>query len=1106
MAIPASRVLINDLESKDELYTVLLEELRKSGIKYRKEKNSKASQDKAKSKRIFKTPLHALELTDVLLASGGIVQIPLFVSNACQLILENVDTEGLFRKAGSNKRQQQIKAGLESGIPLGKSHHVIDVANIIKTFFRDLPEALLPCGNVQEALIRCLIGGGNDDKVHKLMMTCLLLPPLTLNTLAYFMQFLHTVSMHADKNKMTTENLALILTPSIMPITESIQQRFNSHVRVLQLLIEHSQQIGLIPEAILGQLKDDIGSNASMLMSNVTDKKKKKRRSGSLTRMFNGFKKMVSAIGSSENLDKTDEKCEHDPTLTIGTPCLSKSAKKRKVTEGNAFSAKKKKEVTSMLPDNHDLLPCTPLVVKEPKKSRLSLGGSKKPSKVVQRLLPSGSIPSIAEGKPMERRWSVVGAPWGRKKHNRNKPPETDSKADGDSGAKTEDEFDSESRRKSLLLAGGRMSPVVSMPCLVSVDPLSTTMNNMNGELVEVTAEDEADGEDFLKIRRSEYEAIKKRMSDIETKLSKEFTALVGREDVLLDNVEDKYRQTLEQTEPIEATCATTDQLAKRLSRELKIRRSGEHKVIRSPSARKIGTIRRRSQEAVRLSRNQSWHIGNGTKDFSAAVANGATVDLSFYTKPGGLRRGRPNTVQTGLKAPDSSTTTATTGADLEPAVRATEKQSTTPLRTSLTTSMGGGNYTDEEKEEKWVNAESYFETHNVTDDNASSVMDTTAEFLTPCKVLMEDYFKTPEQTSRRASLRSASKQQQQNAFCTPTPFVTRIDINTQGIKTPMLPPVVPPRIKTPARTPKLPPRTPGSAVRQPDSASLLKSHITPLQEAQSGRASIARIRSQNAGMVMAKAKLFDGLVTNSGHDSLSGGAPGKRTPIANRRQSAKFRSATVAMPLTVAASEATGGLPRESGVHIRQIQKLRSSSAHHHGSVHRSPRKSTPRKRAFTKSTHGGAINRREKLRQATKGSGTANALGSAGATLSSKALLSSPRIVRRLQENMHEHLSAANVNVVSLSPNIKGNVGSKPALASPKMTTPHIRKQLLRNSPRRILAATPGRDNRMPHGGERFQTPLKATPLSRLAICTAPGFENSPDRTPHTRAANVR
>uniref|UniRef100_A0A182T9Q6 Uncharacterized protein n=1 Tax=Anopheles maculatus TaxID=74869 RepID=A0A182T9Q6_9DIPT len=629
------------------------------------------------------------------------------------------------------------------------------------------------------------------------------------------------------------------------------------------------------------------------------------------------------------------------------------------------------------------------------------------------------------------------------------------------------------------------MSPVVSMPCLVSAEGLSS--------MAEQNDADETDaGDDFLKIRRSEYEAIKKRMSDIESKLSKEMTALVGREDVLLDNVEDKYRQTLEQTEPIEATCATTDQLAKRLSRELKIRRSGEHKVIRSPSARKIGTIRRRSREAVRLSRNQSWHVGNGVRDVPAAPVTTGTVDLSFYPKCGVLKRGRPNTVQSGLKAPDTATTSCheTTAVSM-----ATEKQTTQPPSSPCVaaTSLSGGNYTDEEKEEQWVNAESYFETHNVTDENASSVMDSTSEFLTPCKVLMEDYFKTPDKNARRASLRSASKQQQQqpgSAFCTPTQLVSKIDVNIhQGAaKTPMLPPVVPPRIKTPARTPKLPPRTPSS---------LLKSHITPLQEAQSGRASIARIRSQNAGMVMAKAKLFDGLVTNAGLDVLpaAGGTSSKRTPISNRRQSAKFRTAIVAAaaPPIVTSSDA------ESAAQIRQIQKLRSSSAHYHGCI-RSPRKSTPRKRAFTKSAHGGGINRREKLRQATKGGNAATSM----VGIPSKALLNSPRTIRRLQENVHEHLAAVNVNVVCLSPNLKDMNSSRSVT-----TTPHIRKQLLRNSPRRILAATPGRDNRMPHGGgggERYQTPLKATPLSRFAISTAPGFENSPERTSHPRAANVR
>ncbi|KFB48489.1 AGAP013292-PA-like protein [Anopheles sinensis] len=1081
MAGSTAGVLISDLGNKDELYTIVLSELRQHGIKYRKEKGSKGAHEKAKCKRIFNAPLHTLELTDALLANGGIVQIPLFVSNACQFILDHVDTEGLFRKAGSSKRQQEIKTSVESGKPLGKSHHVIDVANIVKTFFRDLPEPLLPCGNVQEALIRCLLGSSKEQRVHKLLLTCLLLPPLTLNTLAYFMQFLHTVSKHSTQNRMTVENLAIILTPNIMPIAEMVQQRLTSHVTVVQLLIEHSHEIGRIPETILRQLKDDTSSNQSVLVVGGGDKKKKKRRSGSLTRMFNGFKKIVGAIGSSENLDKTDEIGENDPTLPVGTPCLSKSAKKRKVTEGIAFSAKKK----------------------EAKKSRLSLGGSKKPSKMVHRLLPSGSIPSIAEGKPMERRWSVVGAPWGRKKQNRAK---IDDKVDTDAGAKTEDELElSDSAGKSLHAVGGRMSPVVSMPCLTTADesfaPTIPTKKADMSIAVSSTLEthDEADG-GFLKIRRSEYEAIKKRVSDIETRISQEFCHLVGREDVLLDNVEDKYRQTLEQTEPIEATCSTTDQLAKRLSRELKIRASGEHKMIRSPSARKIGTIRRRSREAVRLSRNQSWHIGStsGGRDVQGnSTANGAggagTVDLSFYPKPGVLKRGRPNTVQSGLRAPSESNSEE----KVEP------KKS--PVKV-ITPTMTGGNFTDEEKEEKWVNAESYFDTHNVTVDSSSTVMDSTAEFLTPAKVLLEDYFKTPDTnlSSRRLSLRSSTKQQTP-AFYTPSPFVTRIEVNSPLIKTPMLPPVVPPRTRTtPARTPKLPPRTPISAsLRYPEAVNLLaKAHITPLQEDQSGRASIARIRSQNAGMVMAKAKLFDGLVTNAVHDQQhqnSGSSKRTTATNVNRRQSAKFRSTAVSMPAAIVSPRTgDGSVPRNSSVHVRQVQKLRSTTAHTG-----SPRKSTPRKRAFTKSAHGGGINRREKLRQASRG-----AASSTAAAVSSK-VLSSPRIIRRIQENVQEQLSAASVSAC-LSPNVK-DINSRPTAGAQcnksnfnaSTTTPHIRKQLLRNSPRRILAATPGRDNRLPHG-DRYLTPMKATLMSRFALATeTTGYEQSPERTPQSRAA---
>lgn len=53
--------------------------------------------------------------------------------------------------------------------------------------------------------------------------------------------------------------------------------------------------------------------------------------------MFNGIRKIVGAIGSSENLDESHEY----EMNTERTPCITKT-KKRKVLEASAFSSKKK--------------------------------------------------------------------------------------------------------------------------------------------------------------------------------------------------------------------------------------------------------------------------------------------------------------------------------------------------------------------------------------------------------------------------------------------------------------------------------------------------------------------------------------------------------------------------------------------------------------------------------------------------------------------------------------------------------------------------------------------------------------------------------------------
>ncbi|XP_058813982.1 uncharacterized protein LOC131677908 [Topomyia yanbarensis] len=1018
-----TKLFINDIENKEEIFNVIVNELRGHGIKYRKEKRTRTGQEKIRCKRIFNVPLYTLELTDVILANGGVAQVPLFVSNACQRILEQVNTEGLFRKAGSSKRQQEIKASLETGKPLGKSYHVIDIANILKTFFRDLPEPILPTGNIQEALIRCLLSG--EHKVYDLMITCLLLPPITLNTLAFFMQFLHTVSLHSNSNKMTIENLAIILTPNLMPIAEMIQQRLTSHVKVIQLLIENSHQIGVIPGPVLEKLNDTISGvrqssdqHGTMMAQNMTDKKKKKRRSGSLTRMFHGLKKIVGAIGSSESLDKSDELIDTDTTVSIATPCLNKFNKKRKVADGMPFSAKKKKEVVSSLPDSQEILPYTPIaILKQAKKSRLSLGGNKnKSSKENSRLVPCSSVTSIIDNKPMERRWSVVGAPWARKKPNRNA-----SKDQVQVGNITVEDNESDM---------GGLSPVVSLPNLNTPDvqhgcKLAQALRKplLRGKTLFAdddvgnddvnTKVDDIDEQEFLRIPKSEYEAIKERVSAIETRISQEFGMIISNVETsgsdaidTINRVADKYQEILEHTEPIEASCSSTDQLAKRLSRELKIRRSAEQKVMRSPSARKIGSIRRRSRESVRLSRNQSWHLGPSTKPIITA-----TSDLSFYPKTN-LKRGRPNTVQSGLKHPEVS-----------PVRRGKKSDEESPSYVQ--------NITDEEKQEdKWTCAQRFFN-NSGTSVQSSDTEGTTIEL-----------FKTPESKidSRRAPIRSVDS----STNVTPH-FVTRIDIGE--IRTPMLPPEIPPR-----KTPMLPPKTPGRL-----NTVLLKTHLTPLQELQSGRASIARLRSQNAGMVMAKAKLFDGLITKSTTD--------KTTQLHsqnNRRQSSIF----LQKHNPNISKNSTPPMNVSDKLQLRQLQKVKSSTT-----GGKSPQRSTPRKRACTKSPHGG-INRREKLRLVGKSSAT--------------KVFHSPCVIRNLQDNSKKLLSVNSDISVCFSSN--HNLGN---------TTPHIRKQFLRNSPRRLVKTPDGRENKLFHSSGRQQTPLKATPLSKLTLASSGAVSNADSRT---------
>ncbi|XP_076234803.1 uncharacterized protein LOC143179450 [Calliopsis andreniformis] len=645
-------MLIYDVLHKETVYQSIVSDLRNYGIKYRFKKNMlKAARPegiKYISKKVFKTPLLYQPLDVVNLSSGGIVHVPVFISQAATFLEKHITQEGLFRKAGSQLRQKDLMVRLDNGGTLGEKHHAIDVANCLKTFFRDLPEPLIPYP-FHDLFLHCAML--KTCRVEALLLACILLPPHHLNTLAFFMEFLKKVSLYEKQNKMSIENLAKVVGPNIMPLQEvtitAVQMRLELHLIIVKTLIENAEGIGILPDHITQTISTEtIGSTDNEL--DISDNhsrsksRKKKHRSGSLTRkphlsasnlnlrMFNGLKKMVSKGPMPEDGNTFDNQ-----PIPENSDSNCKSTKKRKVVERTDPSNTKKKRVI----DKTD----------KSKKLRLSLDRfvPKKPKSTDE---DSESYINTFNTYT-ERRWSSASNTCdSERKYRTYSDGSSQLKLilkDNDVSNELHTEYNNmfvdanvnlsdDSDEQVLLMKENEAnvnkchaqlsSSSEELKILDNFDKMQLyptkrrmTLNNFETySHVKVTSMNE-ETEEYVTIPKSEYEEIKNRVSAIESRLSQEFGGVNSEENGSplphsVKKVQTAYEKTLEEAN-IEST-ATTDYLARKLGKELKIRRSGEHKIIRSPSARKIGTLRRRSQERImsnRVKRTASWHISHGS-------------------------------------------------------------------------------------------------------------------------------------------------------------------------------------------------------------------------------------------------------------------------------------------------------------------------------------------------------------------------------------------------------------------------------------------------------------------------------------------------------------
>uniref|UniRef100_A0A8C1YKG8 Rho GTPase activating protein 11A n=1 Tax=Cyprinus carpio TaxID=7962 RepID=A0A8C1YKG8_CYPCA len=260
------------------------------GIKIKNWNKNRTKQTSANTVRVFGVALEGLPHCHVL----DYGDVPCFIADVCTRLLEHLDTEGLFRKSGSVVRVKSLRARLDQGEDCLSTALPLDVAGLLKQFFRELPEPVLT-SDLHSAFLKAQELPTDEERTSATVLLSCVLPDRNLNTLRYFFSFLKSVSQRCAENKMDSSNLSVIFAPNLFhcgdggdKMSSSTEKRLKHQAAAVQRLIDNAQHLGVVPQFLMEKVPVMLGcdagvfspSSVSLEESNAhSDLKKSNRRS-----------------------------------------------------------------------------------------------------------------------------------------------------------------------------------------------------------------------------------------------------------------------------------------------------------------------------------------------------------------------------------------------------------------------------------------------------------------------------------------------------------------------------------------------------------------------------------------------------------------------------------------------------------------------------------------------------------------------------------------------------------------------------------------------------------------------------------------------------------
>uniref|UniRef100_A0A8C2IHN3 Rho GTPase-activating protein 7 n=1 Tax=Cyprinus carpio TaxID=7962 RepID=A0A8C2IHN3_CYPCA len=182
-----------------------------------------------KDRSVFGVPLQVIVQRSGQPLPQSIQQAMRYLRSQC------LDQVGLFRKSGVKSRIQALRqmnesCGAGGGGVNYEGQSAYDVADMLKQYFRDLPEPLLT-SKLSDTFLQIYQYVPKEQRLQAVRAAVLLLPDENREALQTLLCFLSDVTASVGENQMTCTNLAVCLAPSLFHL--NTLRRESSSPRVI---------------------------------------------------------------------------------------------------------------------------------------------------------------------------------------------------------------------------------------------------------------------------------------------------------------------------------------------------------------------------------------------------------------------------------------------------------------------------------------------------------------------------------------------------------------------------------------------------------------------------------------------------------------------------------------------------------------------------------------------------------------------------------------------------------------------------------------------------------------------------------------------------------